>query len=73
MNKKDIAKTLRKKLTEAIKSLPDVEYQRVSLFQDTTTQENLDHEQSSGSMNDCRYGSVHIIELTVEEVRNDEI
>jgi hypothetical protein len=65
MNKKDVAKTLRKKLTEAIRSLPGVEYQRVSLFKDATTQEERDHEEH----NYCAGGALHIIELIVEEKR----
>lgn len=72
MNKKDVAKILRKKLTEAIRSLPNVEYQRVSLFQDETTEAEHDHERLFGGMHDYQCGDVHIIELTIETRRNCE-
>lgn len=70
MTKKEVAKELRKKLTEAIKSLPDdIEYQCVSLFEDVTTQFERDRESRYGG-NDTGEGcAVHVIELSVEEVR----
>jgi hypothetical protein len=59
MNKKEISKSLRKKLTEAIRSLPDVEYKRASMSEDTIKQGERDH---TGN-------TLHIIELMVEEKR----
>ena len=70
MTKKEVAKELRKKLTQAIKSLPDdVEFQMVSLFQDTTTQAERDRESRYGGNATSDEGALHVIELTVEEVR----
>lgn len=71
MTKKEVAKELRKRLTEAIKTLPDdVEYQSVSLFQDATTQDERDHESQYGGNAPDNEGALHIIELVVEECRN---
>jgi hypothetical protein len=58
MDKKEVAKLLRKKLNEAIKSLPDVEYERVSLFTDDVCKGERDF---TGN-------NLHNIELSVEEV-----
>lgn len=70
MTKKEVAKELRKKLTEAIRSLPDdVEFQMVSLFQDTTTQSERDRESLYGANIPDDEGALHVIELTVEEAR----
>ena len=71
MTKKEVAKELRRKLTEAIKSLPDgIEYQFVSLFEDATTQDERDHESRYGGNATGEEGALHVIELTVEECRN---
>ena len=70
MTKKEVAKELRKKLTQAIKSLPDdIEFQSVSLFEDVTTQSERDHESRYGGNATGNEGAIHVIELTVEEVR----
>ena len=70
MTKKEVAKELRKRLTEAIKTLPDdVEYQSVSLFQDATSQDERDHEARYGGNATGNEGALHVIELTVEECR----
>lgn len=67
MTKKEVVKELRRRLTYAIRSLPDdVEYQSVSLFQDVTTQDERDH--AGGCFHDGD-GALHVIELTVEECR----
>ena len=71
MTKKEVGAQLRKYLAKAIRSLPDVEYQKASCFRDTTTQIERDHDGSSIPFgNDA--GAIHIIELNVEEVRCDE-
>ena len=70
MTKKEVAKELRKKLTEAIRTLPDeVEYQEVSLFQDVMRQFERDREASYGGNVPGNEGALHIIELIVEETR----
>lgn len=70
MNKKEVARELRKKLTQAIKSLPDgIEFQAVSLFEDVTTQFERDRESQYGGNATGDEGAIHVIELTVEEVR----
>lgn len=70
MTKKEVAKELRRRLADAIKSLPDdVEFRAVSLFQDITTQDERDHESLYGGNTPENEGTVHIIELTVEECR----
>jgi DNA-directed RNA polymerase specialized sigma subunit len=70
MTKKEVAKELRKRLTEAIKTLPeDVEYQSVSLFEDATTQDERDYEAHYGGNATGNEGALHVIELTVEECR----
>ena len=68
MTKKEVAKELRKRLTEAIWSLPDVEYQAVSLFQDVTTQDERDHD-GQIHFGDSEDGAIHVLEFSVEEVR----
>ena len=70
MTKKEVAKELRKKLTQAIRSLPDdVEFQSVSLFEDVTEQFERDREADYGGNATSAEGALHVIELTVEEVR----
>ena len=65
MTKKEVAKGLRKKLTEAIRSLPDdIEFQSVSLFEDVRDLESRYGGNATGDE-----GAIHVIELTVEEVR----
>ena len=72
MTKKEVVKELRRKLTQAIRSLPDdTEYQMVSLFQDSTTQVERDRESRYGGNVPDGEGALHIIELTIEEARND--
>lgn len=68
MTKKEVAKELRKRLTEAIRSLPDVEYLRVSSFLDMTTQCERDHDGHT-HCGDFEDGALHVIELTIEEER----
>jgi hypothetical protein len=58
MDKKEVAKLLRKKLNGAIRSLPDVEYKSVSLFSDDVSKGERDH---TGN-------NLHNVELSVEEV-----
>ena len=72
MTKKEVAKQLRSKLSAAIRTLPDdIDYQNVSVHEDVTTQMERDHEaRCGGSVPDCE-GSLHVIELTVEEARCD--
>ena len=71
MTKKEVAKELRKRLTEAIRSLPDdIEYQSVSLFEDATTQDERDHEAHYGGNATGNEGALHVIELIVEECRD---
>jgi hypothetical protein len=57
MDKKEVAKMLRKKLNEAIKSLPDVEYENVGLSINDICKGERDH---SGN-------NLHGIELLVQE------
>lgn len=68
VTKKEVAKELRKRLTEAIRSLPDVEYQCVSVFKDRTTQYERDHDGHT-QFGDSEDGALHMIELTIEEER----
>ena len=65
MTKKEVSKKLRSLLTQAIRSLPDdVEYKCVSVHEDFTSKRDRDYEER-GVYDDL--GSLHIIELTVEE------
>ena len=65
MTKKEAAKQLRSYLTAAIRSLPDdTEYKAVSVHEDFTSRRERDHEEQ-GSLDDL--GSLHVIELMVEE------
>ena len=71
MTKKEVVKELRKRLTEAIKTLPDdVKYQSVSLFQDETSQDERDHEAGYGGNATGNEGALYVIELIVEECRD---
>ena len=72
MTKQEASRILRKRLTAAIRSLPDdVDYKCVSLFEDSTTQGERDHETRMCG-NDCgNEGKLHIIELIVEETRKE--
>jgi len=68
MNKKEVAKELRKRLTKAIQMLPDdVEYTNVVLTCDTTDQD----ENSVGNTEWTEHGNLHVFELIVEEERNE--
>ena len=58
MNKKEVAKLLRKKLNEAIRVLPDVEYENVNLFTEDVIKGEREH---TGN-------NLHNIELIVQEV-----
>lgn len=70
MTKKEIAKKLRSLLSEAMRGLPDdVEYKLASMHQDFTSKCERDHEEQ-GAYDDL--GSLHIIELTVEEKPRSE-
>ena len=70
MTKKEVAKELRRRLTAAIRLLPDdVEYQRVSAHEDFTQQYERDRETRCGGNIPDTEGTLHIIELTVEECR----
>ena len=72
MNKREVARLLRKNLTAAIRSLPDdVEYKSVSIFEDMTTQDDRDHETRQGMGIPDEEGALHVIELTVEESRKE--
>ena len=65
MTKREIAKELRSLLSEAIRGLPDdVEYRAANKHEDFTTETERDHEAPAfrGTL-----GSLHLIELTVEE------
>ena len=69
MTKAEVAKELRKKLTQAIRRLPDdVEYQCTGIFLDTTTQMERDHDGMHHFGDNCD-GTIHVIELTAEEKR----
>lgn len=59
MDKKEVVKLLRKNLNEAIKSLPDVEYDWVGLVVDDVCKGERDH---AGN-------NLHTIELSVHEAR----
>ncbi len=66
MTKKEVAKQLRSLLSRAIRSLPDdVEYKSASIHEDFTSKRERDHEEQ-GAYDDL--GSLHTIELTVEEM-----
>lgn len=68
MNKKEVAKELRKRLTKAIQMLPDDgEYTNVVLTCDTTGQD----EDGVGTTELTEHGNLHVFELIVEEKRND--
>lgn len=58
MDKKEVAKLLRKKLKEAIEGLPNVEYDKVTLFTDTTFAGERDHDVNN---------NLHKIELIAQE------
>lgn len=65
MTKKEVAKELRAILSKAIRRLPDdVGYKSVSMHTDFTSKRERDHEERV-AYDDL--GSLHIIELTVEE------
>lgn len=57
MDKKEVAKLLRKKLNEALKTLPDVEYENVDLSINDVFRGERDH---AGN-------NLHNIELIVQE------
>lgn len=64
MTKKEVAKEWRALLTQAIRSLPDIEYRCAGAHEDFTTQVERDHEAPAfrGEL-----GALHTIELTAEE------
>lgn len=67
MNKKEMARVLRNKVSEVIRRLPDVEYHSVSLFQDITTTEDIMRESH------IQRGNIHSIEIGIEEVRDETV
>ena len=70
MNKREVARLLRKHLTAAIRSLPEeMEYKDVSIFEDMTTQDDRDIETRQGMGIPDQEGTLHVIELIVEENR----
>lgn len=70
MNKKEMARKLRKEISKVIKNLPDVEYKNISLFQDVTTESSFDLESAYGGSVNNRTGTIYSIEIGIEEVRD---
>lgn len=69
MNKKEVAKELRKCLTKAIQMLPDDgEYTNVVLTCDNTDQD----ENGVGTTEWTEHGNLHVFELIVEEKRVED-
>lgn len=69
MNKKEVAKELRKRLTKAIHMLPDDgEYTNVVLTCDNTGQD----ESGVGTTEWTEHGNLHVFELIVEEKREED-
>lgn len=69
MNKKEVAKELRKYLTKAIQMLPDDgEYTNVVLTCDDTGQD----ENGVGTTEWTEHGNLHVFELIVEEKRVED-